>query len=530
MRRQFVVTALLTVAFVCGAGYLWQPAWWAMVLVAPAVLLGFYDFFQREHTLIRNFPIFGRGRYLMESLRPKIYQYFVESDTDGTPISRIFRDVVYQRAKEQVDSIPFGTQFDTYRIGYEWMEHSFAALTYEEINTNQRVTVGGADCKLPYDASILNISAMSYGSLSKNAVLALNGGAQLGGFAHNTGEGGISDHHLEPGGDLIWQVGTGYFGCRRKDGTFCRETFAERAALDNVKMIEIKLSQGAKPGHGGILPARKNTPEIAAIRDVEPATEVVSPPAHTAFSTPLEMMEFIAHLRELSVGKPIGVKLCVGVHSEFLGVCQAMVQTGIRPDFITVDGGEGGTGAAPVEHSNSLGSPLRDGLAFVADSLIGFDLRDDIRIIASGKIISGFHVARAMALGADMANSARGMMLALGCIQALECNRNTCPTGITTQDPNFMAGLVVSDKRQRVAHFHRHTVTAVAELIAAAGLRSTAELRRRHILRRCGQTEVLRYDEIYPYPAKGCLLRGEPPKGMRTSFSEASVESFQFQG
>ena len=530
MRRQFVIVSVLAAALVATAGYFWAPAWWVMVVVGPAILLGFYDFFQTEHTIVRNFPLFGRGRYLMESLRPKIYQYFVESDTDGSPINRVFRNVVYQRAKQQMDTIPFGTQFDVNRMGYEWMEHSLSALPYDAVASDQRVVVGSNECTQPYEASIFNISAMSYGSLSKHAVLALNGGARRGGFAHNTGEGGLSPYHLEPGGDIVWQIGTGYFGCREQDGTFCPSPFAERAALDSVKMIEIKLSQGAKPGHGGILPACKNTPEIAAIRGVRPGTDVISPPTHAAFTTPLELMQFVARLRELSSGKPIGFKLCVGVHSEFLGVCQAMTRTGIRPDFITVDGGEGGTGAAPVEHSNSLGSPLRDGLAFVTDSLIGFDLRDDIRIVASGKIITGFHIARAIALGADMASSARGMMLALGCIQALECNNNTCPTGITTQDPNLVAGLVVADKRDRVAHFHRHTVEAVAELMAAAGLRNTKELRRRHIFRRCSQSQVLRYDEIYPYPEKGCLLRGEPPKGMRTSFSEASAESFQFLG
>lgn len=526
MRRQFVLASLLVVVAVVLGGYYWPPAWWSMVIVGPILLLGYIDFFQQEHTIVRNFPLFGRGRYLMEALRPKIYQYFVESDVDGTPINRVFRSVVYQRAKGDRDTIPFGTEFDVYASGYEWMDHSMAALNAPDMDEDLRVTVGGPDCKQPYEASVLNVSAMSFGALSKNAVLALNGGAKIGGFAHNTGEGSISPYHLEPGGDLIWQVGTGYFGCRNLDGSFSPEAFAEKSHIDQVKMIEIKLSQGAKPGHGGILPAGKNTPEIAAIRGVEVGTEVISPPAHTAFSTPLELVEFIARLRELSGGKPVGFKLCLGVRSEFLGLCRAMVQTGIKPDFITVDGGEGGTGAAPVEHTNSVGSPMRDGLTFVVDALIGFGLRQDIRINTSGKVLTGFHIVRAMALGADMTASARGMMLALGCIMALECNKNNCPTGIATQDPNLTAGLVPTDKRRRIAHFHYETVKATAELLAAAGLHSPQQLQRRHIFRRCSETQVLRYDEIYPYPEVGCLLRDEPPKGMRTALGESSAESF----
>lgn len=526
MRRQFVIVSLLAVASVAASGIYWRPIWWAMVVVGPVVVLGFYDFFQREHTIVRNFPLFGRGRYLMEALRPKIYQYFVESDVDGTPISRVFRSVVYQRAKGERDTVPFGTEFDVYGPGYEWMDHSMAALDARDLNHDLRVTVGGPDCAQPYSSSIFNISAMSFGSLSKNAVLALNGGAKRGGFAHNTGEGSISPYHLEPGGDLIWQVGTAYFGCRKSDGSFCPESFADKSQAEPVKMIEIKLSQGAKPGHGGILPASKNTAEIAAIRAVEAGTEVISPPAHTAFGTPLEMMEFIARLRELSGGKPVGIKLCLGVRSEFLGVCRAMVESGIKPDFITVDGGEGGTGAAPLEHTNSVGSPMRDGLAFVADALIGFGLRDDIRINASGKILTGFHIIRALTLGAEITSSARAMMLALGCIMALECNKNSCPTGITTQDPNLMAGLVPSSKVVRVARFHAETVKAVTGLLAAAGLHNTRQLQRRHIFRRRSETQVMCYDEIYPYPEPGCLLAGEPPKGMRTAFMESSAESF----
>ncbi len=528
MRRQFVLFSILSTVLIAALSYaLWPALWWAFALLGPIVLWGFYDMYQSEHSVVRNFPIFGRGRYIMEALRPKIYQYFIESDIDGTPINRVFRSVVYQRAKGQSDTVPFGTEFDLYAVGYEWMNHSLAAHNPHEADIDLRVVVGGPDCSKPYNASILNISAMSYGALSQNAVLALNGGARIGNFAHNTGEGSISPYHLKPGGDIIWQIGTAYFGCRNAEGDFDEALFVEKAQLDAVKMIEIKLSQGAKPGHGGILPAGKNTPEIAQIRGVKPYTDVLSPPAHTAFSTPLEFVDFIAKLRELSGGKPIGFKLCVGVRSEFIALCKAMIQTGIKPDFITVDGGEGGTGAAPVEYSNSVGFPLLEGLSFVVDTLIGFDLKKDIRVIASGKIITGVHLVRALALGADMCNSARGMMLALGCIQALECNKNNCPTGITTQDPNLMAGLVVADKEQRIAHFHRETVKSVAELLTAAGLDEVGQLDRSLIFRRVSTSSIARYDELYPYPDTGCMAQNEPPENMRAIFAAASVDSFK---
>ncbi|PKP51207.1 MAG: FMN-binding glutamate synthase family protein, partial [Bacteroidetes bacterium HGW-Bacteroidetes-12] len=381
---------------------------------------------------------------------------------------------------------------------YEWMDRSIYAKIEHEINHSPRVMIGGKDCKKPYSASLLNISAMSFGALSQNAVLAMNKGAKLGGFAHNTGEGGISPYHKEHGGDLIWQVGTGYFGCRNETGNFCPDTFQKNATLENVKMIEIKLSQGAKPGHGGILPATKNTEEIAAIRHVKPFTDVLSPPRHTAFDTPEDLMNFIAQLRNLSGGKPIGFKLCVGKKQEFINFCEAMQKTGIKPDFITVDGGEGGTGAAPVEFSNSLGMPLRDGLAFVVDTLKSFGLKEEIKVIAAGKILSGFHMVRAIALGADLCNSARAMMMAVGCIQALQCNTNKCPVGVATQSKSLMKGLNVEDKSQRVANYHKKTVSAFAELLGAAGLSKPEELRREHINRRISMTTVMDYSEIYP--------------------------------
>ena len=527
MRRQFLVLSIVLLAAIGGLSTVWKPILWSLILVGPIILWGLTDMYFTKTTILRNFPIVGRGRYIMEALRPKIYQYFIESDIDGTPINRVFRSLVYQRAKKELDTVPFGTEFDVYRVGYEYIHHSLGALDAREVDHDLRVSVGGKGCSQPYDASILNISAMSYGALSKNAILALNGGAKKGNFAHNTGEGGMSPFHLEHGGDLIWQIGTGYFGTRTKDGVFCPDTFEERSAEPAVKMIEIKLSQGAKPGHGGILPGSKNTPEIAAIRGVEPYTDIISPPAHATFTTPIELVEFIALLRERSNGKPVGFKLCVGRQSEFFALCKAMAETGIAPDFITVDGGEGGTGAAPPEYSNSVGMPLKDGLAFVVDALVGHNLRDDIRVIASGKIISGFHMARVLALGADMTSSARAMMLALGCIMALECNKNICPTGITTQDPNLTAGLVVSDKIERVCNYHNETVRALADLLTASGHRHPEEIERDHIYQRVSTNHIMRYDEIYPPVSPGCMLNGSAPDLYQRYLDEAQTETFE---
>jgi glutamate synthase domain-containing protein 2 len=437
-------------------------------------------------------------------------QYFVETNTEGRPINRLYRSLIYQRSKKVNDTTPFGTQMDVYESGYEWMDHSIYANNHADVQHESRIMVGGESCLKPYSASILNISAMSFGSLSKNAVLAMNTGAKIGGFAHNTGEGGISPYHLAPGGDLIWQIGTGYFGCRTEAGNFSEESFQKNAAIDNVKMIEIKISQGAKPGHGGILPASKNTEEIAAIRHVKPHTEVQSPPRHTAFNDAQGLIHFIQKLRDLSGGKPIGFKICIGKKSEFDDICSAMVSTGIKPDFITIDGGEGGTGAAPIEFSNSLGTPLKDGLSFAIDTLRGYDLKKDIKVIASGKVLSGFDIARLVAMGADMVNSARAMMMATGCIQALECNLNTCPAGVATQNESLMKGLVVKDKSQRVANFHSETVKSFIELVAASGIRKTEKLNRSHINRRTGMNQVLKYSEIYPDVPEGLYLKQKP--------------------
>lgn len=506
VRKAFIIISTFLLILIGIWSLYWNPILWSLALIGPIVFIGYTDILQRKHTIKKNFPVIGHGRYLLEKIRPEIMQYFVETDTEGKPINRMFRTLVYQRAKNTNDTVPFGTQMDVYRVGYEWLGHSMYAGHHKDNNSQPRVTVGGPDCLKPYSSSMLNISAMSFGALSKNAILALNKGAKEGGFAHNTGEGGISPYHLEAGGDLIWQIGTGYFGCRTHDGKFCPETFFEKASLDNVKMIEIKISQGAKPGHGGILPASKNTDEIADIRDVPAHTDVYSPPSHSAFSSAIELMHFIKLLREKSKGKPIGFKLCIGKKDEFIDLCKAMISSGIKPDFITVDGGEGGTGAAPIEFSNSLGMPLRDALAFVYNTLIGFDLKKDIKIIASGMIFSGFHIVRTIALGADMAYSARAMMLATGCIQSMQCNKNTCPVGVATQNKALMKGLDVGLKAKRVASFHKNTLQSFSELITAAGVENPSSLERKHINRRVSMNSVLRYDEVFPYIEKGTLL------------------------
>ncbi len=506
---------------------MWPSFIWAYLFVIPFVIWGMFDMIQSRHSIARNFPIVGRTRYLMEWLRPKIYQYFVESDRDGRPFNRLFRSIVYQRAKGVNDTVPFGTQFDVYAEGYEWMNHSINPVDPHHLNRDQRVVIGGKDCVQPYAASVYNISAMSFGSLSMNAIKALNGGAKIGGFYHNTGEGGVSPYHLEPGGDLVWQIGTGYFGCRTKDGNFDPDHFQSTAQLPNIKMIEIKLSQGAKPGHGGILPAVKVTEEIAQIRKIEAHKDVISPPYHKAFSTPKGLLNFVQQLRTLSGGKPVGFKLCVGQPSEFLGICKAMLETNILPDFITVDGGEGGTGAAPLEFSNSVGMPLREGLTFVDDALRGFGLRKDIRIISSGKIVTGFHIARALSLGADLCNSARGMMMALGCIQALECNNNTCPVGVATQDKELIKGLVVEDKKERVARFHEETVHSFVELMGAAGFDNCSRFDRTSIYRRIVMDKVKRYDEIYPpLQHRELMTEATIPDRWKPWMDRANSESF----
>lgn len=435
--------------------------------------IGVYDINQKSHAILRNFPVVGHFRYLLEKISPEIQQYFIETNTDGSPFSRNLRSLVYRRAKNVNDTHPFGTQRDISGEDYIGLRHSiYAVHTHDE---DPRVIIGNDSCKQPYSSSIFNISAMSFGSLSSNAIKALNLGAKKGGFSHNTGEGGISDHHRE-GGDLVWQIGTGYFGCRDGHGNFSEEKFAEKANWPEVKMIEIKISQGAKPGHGGVLPGVKNTEEIAKIRGVLKGTTILSPPAHSAFTNPLELLEFICKLRELSGGKPVGFKLCIGRTEEFTAICKEMVAKNIYPDFITVDGAEGGTGAAPLEFSDSVGLPLEPALIFTRMTLEKFQIRDKIRVIASGKAISAFAILKNIALGADLCNSGRGFMFSIGCIQALRCNTNECPTGVATQRANLVRGLVITDKSERVYNFHKNTVHAVQELLGASGHKHTSEL------------------------------------------------------
>ncbi len=513
VRQMFFIAVGVAIAFGVVCAFFWPAGLWAFVLLGPLIALGFYDAYQTEHTILRNFPLLGHARYMLEMVRPEIQQYFIESSLEAYPIEREFRNVVYARSKSELETVPFGSHRDMYGAGYEWAEHSI--MPAKVLDTPPRITIGEGQCERPYSASLLNISAMSYGSLSPNAIAALNRGARLGGFSHNTGEGGISPHHLEHGGDLVWQIGTGYFGCRNKDGTFNPDLFQKNATRESVRMIELKISQGAKPGHGGVLPGSKVTQEIADIRGLEPGKTVLSPPGHTAFDSPVGLLEFIAKLRALSGGKPVGFKLCVGRYDEFYAICKAMVATGLRPDFITVDGGEGGTGAAPLEFSNSIGMPAHDAWIFVHNALVGVGLRDKIKIIASGKIMTGFHMLRALALGADLCNSARGMMFALGCIQALRCNTNKCPTGVATTDPRLAKGLVVEDKFERVKNFHEGTVEGFLELLAALGLSHPDDLRPHHVNRRIGDTMIANYRDLYDWDEPGVLLTvgGEPAEG-----------------
>ncbi len=525
MRTAFLAISAIVCVVVLLLGMAWPPAFWAFVVVVPLILLGVRDSLQAKRAVLRNFPVIGHFRYLFEKIRPEINQYFIESNTDGMPFSRNMRSVVYQRAKQELETIPFGTQRDVYEVGYEWLNHSIMAI---EAPDNPRIRIGEGRCRMPYDASVFNISAMSFGSLSANAIRALNGGAKFGGFYHNTGEGGISSHHIDHGGDLVWQIGTGYFGCRNPDGTFNKDEFTTNAARKTVRMIEVKLSQGAKPGHGGILPAKKVTAEIAEIRGVVTGKDVLSPPYHSSFSTPRELLQFVDELREIC-GKPVGFKLCIGHHEEFLSICKAMVATNILPDFISVDGGEGGTGAAPIEFSNSIGTPLTDGLVFVHNALEGFGLRQQIKVIASGKIITGFQIAQRIAAGADLCNSARGFMFSLGCIQALRCNANDCPVGVATQNPGLSKGLVITHKTERVANFHKATVHAFLETLGAAGLAHPDWLRPWHIHRRISEISNLTYSEIYHYLHKGDLLGDDIPERWQRSMSLSSPDSFRPQ-
>ena len=461
----------------------------ALLMLAFGVLtaLGTFDVQQTKSSILRNYPVIGHLRFMLEYVRPEIRQYFIEGDSEAAPFSRAQRSLVYQRAKGVSDKQPFGTQLSVYAEGYEWMNHSVAPS--EVASHDFRVTIG-PDTAQPYSASVFNISAMSFGALSANAILALNAGAKSGNFAHDTGEGSISSHHRVNGGDLIWEIGSGYFGCRNDDGTFSEEKFIANACDPQVKMVEIKLSQGAKPGHGGVLPGPKVTAEIAAARGVPIGVDCVSPSAHSAFNSPLEMMHFIARLRRLSGGKPTGFKLCIGHPWEWFAMVKAMRATGITPDFIVVDGAEGGTGAAPLEFTDHVGSPMQEGLMLVHNTLRGVGLRDKIKIGCAGKVVSAFDIARLMALGADWCNSARGFMFALGCIQAQHCHTGQCPTGVTTQDPLRQMSLVVPDKATRVLHFHQQTLHALKEMVQAVGVMHPGDITAHHIVRRTGDGRV----------------------------------------
>ncbi|MCA6108877.1 FMN-binding glutamate synthase family protein [Bradyrhizobium cenepequi] len=495
-----------------------------LLIFGALTLLGIRDLMQKQHAVLRNYPISAHLRFLLEEIRPEMRQYFFESEKDGMPFSRDTRAVVYQRAKMVLDKRPFGTQEDVYREGYEWMHHSVAPKPYSK--EKFRVTIGGPDCTRPYSASVFNISAMSFGALSPNAVRALNAGARKGGFAHDTGEGGVSPYHREKGGDIIWEIGSGYFGCRNRDGTFNPDEFARIASDEQIKMVELKISQGAKPGHGGVLPAAKVSEEIAKIRGVPLGEDCISPASHKAFSTPLEMMAFIGAMRRLSGGKPAGFKLCIGHSWEFLAICKAMLESGIYPDFIVIDGNEGGTGAAPLEFMDHLGMPMREGVSFAHNALVGINARNRIKIGASGKIATAFDMARAMSIGADWCNSARGFMFALGCIQSLSCHTDRCPTGVTSQDPIRNRALYVPDKIERVCSYHHATLHALAELLAAAGLEHPQELRPIHFTQRTSTAEVRTFAELYPTLRPGELLEGTQDRRFRDAWAMARADSF----
>ncbi|TPG23102.1 glutamate synthase-related protein [Variovorax guangxiensis] len=488
-------------------------AWIALALFAALTGVGLHDLRQERHAILRNYPVIGHLRFLLEYIRPEMRQYFIESDSEAAPFSRAQRSLVYQRAKGEPDNRPFGTQLNVTLSGYEWINHSMQPTTLADHDfriviggTPNPATPSGFTCTQPYSASVFNISAMSFGALSANAVLALNKGAKMGGFAHDTGEGSISQHHRVHGGDLIWEIGSGYFGCRNDDGSFSDDRFVVNARDPQVKMIEIKLSQGAKPGHGGVLPGPKVTAEISAARGVPVGIDCISPSSHSAFSTPVEMMHFVAKLRELSGGKPTGFKLCIGHPWEWFAIVKAMLATGITPDFIVVDGAEGGTGAAPVEFIDHVGAPLQEGLLLVHNTLVGVGLRSRVKIGCAGKVITAFDLARMMALGADWCNAGRGFMMALGCIQAQSCHTGHCPTGVTTQDPVRQQALVVPDKADRVRNFHRSTLHALQELVQAAGLDHPQQITAHHIVRRISDTEVRLLSNLIMQVRPGALL------------------------
>jgi glutamate synthase domain-containing protein 2 len=524
VRRLYYFISFVCLPLVLLLGFVWHPAHWLLFFLIPYAVIGMYDILTTKHNVLNNYPVLGHFRYMLEFVSPEIRQYFVETNESGRPYNRIVRSLIYSRAKGQVDTQAFGTQYDITTVGYHRANHSLAPKHVDE--SEERIMLGGPQCEKQYSASRLNVSAMSFGALSANAIRALNGGAKDGGFAHNTGEGGLSPHHLAEGGDIIWQIGTGYFGCRTPDGGFDKDKFAEKATKDVVKAIEIKLSQGAKPSHGGVLPAAKVDKEIAEIRGVPEHQDVISPPVHSAFEGPTELLEFVQHLREMSGGKPVGFKLCIGNPSEFMAICKAMLETEILPDFITIDGSEGGTGAAPVEFTNRLGMPLNEALIFVNNCLKGVGLRNKIRIICSGKVATGYDLVEKFALGADICNAARAMMFAVGCIQALHCNTNRCPSGVATQDPIRGRAVNVPQKRQRVHRYHDATLESFRELLGAMGKSTVAELHPRDILRRTADEREHSYAQMHTILEEGALLSAEIPAEFADDWNRASAQHF----
>lgn len=526
MYRYLPLLALVALLILCVLGFELFP-WlrFASIAIGGAILLGLYDLLQSKHTLWRNFPLIGRIRWIAEELRPFFRAYIVESDTEGRPFNHEERSMVYRRAKNVSSVEPFGSHVDFDKPPYEWLTHSMAPKKSED--HNPRVRVGAPGTAKPYDVSLLNISAMSFGSLGAHAIEALSTGAAKGGFYHDTGEGGVSKYHRKGGADLVWEIGSGYFGCRAADGGFDPVKFAETASDEQIKMIEIKLSQGAKPGHGGVLPGSKVTREIAETRGIPIGQTCYSPPFHSAFSNPVELLEFVAQLRELSGGKPVGIKFCVGNRWEILALCKAMVQTGLRTDFIVVDGAEGGTGAAPVEFQDHVGAPLREGLVFTRNALVGAGLKDEVRLACSGKQLSAFQIASSMALGADWVNTARGFMFSLGCIQSLNCHNNTCPTGIATTDKGRQRGLVVSDKAERVYQFHRNTLKALMEVVGAAGCWHPSELTPRHIMHRVTEDVAKTANHAYQLLEPGALIDAPQDTYLAREWAMAQAASFE---
>ena len=519
----YAAVLLLAVTMLVLAAF-WPVAWWGVAVFGALALLGTWDLLQTRSTLRRNYPVLAHFRYGLESVGPEIRQYFIEGDTAEVPFSRQQRSLVYQRAKGVMDVVPFGSQQDVYGVDYEWINHSMAPTHVD--SHDFRVVIGAASAQ-PYSASVFNISAMSFGALSANAVRALNEGARRGGFYHDTGEGSISPYHREKGGDLVWEIGSGYFGCRDGQGRFSEERFVENACSPQVKMIELKLSQGAKPGHGGVLPAAKVSAEIAATRGVPMGHDCVSPATHSAFSTPVGLLQFIARLRELSGGKPTGFKLAIGHPWEWFGIAKAMHETGLLPDFIVVDGAEGGTGAAPAEFIDHVGVPMHEALLLVHNTLVGLNLRDRVRVGAAGKIISAFDIARTMAMGADWCNAGRGFMFALGCIQSQSCHNDRCPTGVATQDPARWRHLDVADKSVRVQQFHDNTLKALRDMLCAAGLEHPQQLGPEHILRRVSPIEVRSLASLYRFLEPGELLDRVPSHAVFWDFwAEARSDAF----